>query len=296
MKSYEGVQQRRFAAALTGLLVVWVVGALAAGVEADSTTAAVEPAGSSRAEIVTPDDSVAASMPAAERFRSFGPGEVAVFSINYGVINAGEGTLYVLPMLDYDGSSCFHFRTRARSNRFFTAIFRVRDQADSFMDAEHLHSRYFNKHLREGGYRRDVEIHFDQDEGMAYFPDGRSHEIPPGTQDVLSAFFRVRMMELQVGMEFDLPTHGDKVLYPLKVKVLRREELHSKVLGAVECIVVQPFLADDGLFKHEGDLLLWLTDDVRHIPVKLRANIPVGAIEARLKSYTPPDVVDGGKG
>ncbi len=221
-------------------------------------------------------------------FRSFGPGEVAIFSINYGVINAGEGSLYVLPMLDYDGSHCFHFRTRARSNRFFTAIFRVRDQADSFMDVDSLASRYFNKHLREGGYRRDVEIHFDQKEGKAYFPDGRVHEIPPRTQDVLSAFFRVRLMDLDVGMEFDLPTHGDKTLYPLKVKVLRRETVDSKVLGTVECLVVQPFLTDDGLFKHEGDLLLWLTDDVRHIPVKMKANVPVGAIVARLKEYTPP--------
>jgi len=219
----------------------------------------------------------------------FGPGEKAVFSLDYGIVNAGEGTLYVRPMIDYDGSRCYHLRTRARSNRFFSAIFRVRDQADSFLDADSLYSRYFNKHLREGDYRRDVEIHFDQKNRRAYFPDGRENEIEPHTQDVLSAFFRVRAMDLEPGMEFDLPTHGDKRMYPLRVRVLRREVVECTPLGGeVDCLVVQPFLADDGLFKHEGDLLLWLTDDERHIPVKMRANVPVGAIEATLKDYRPP--------
>jgi hypothetical protein len=231
----------------------------------------------------------ALASPPASGGPGFGPGEVATFSIDYGVINAGEGTLYVLPFIDYDGSHCYHFRTRARSNRFFSAIFRVRDQADSFMDADSLVSRYFNKHLREGKFRRDVEIHFDQKMRKAYFPDGHSNEIEPGTQDVLSAFFKVRAMKLQVGMEFSLPTHGDKTMYALKVKVLRRETIDNEVLGKVDCVVVQPFLAEDGLFKHEGDLLLWLSDDARHIPVKMRANVPVGAIEANLIHYRAPD-------
>jgi hypothetical protein len=219
----------------------------------------------------------------------FGAGEEAEFKISYGVISAGEGTLSVLPFLDYDGSHCYHFRSRARSNRFFSAIFRVRDQADSFMDADSLVTRYFNKHLREGSFRRDVEIHFDQKARKAYFPDGTVDEIRPNTQDVLSAFFKVRAMKLEVGMEFDVPTHGDKEMYPLKVKVLRRESVENEALGTVDCIVVQPFLDDDGLFKHEGDLLLWMSDDERHIPVKMRANVPVGAIEADLIRYTPPD-------
>lgn len=221
--------------------------------------------------------------------RAFGPGEVATYSIDYGVINAGEGTFYVLDSIDYDGSRAYHFRTRARSNRFFSAVYRVRDQADSFMDAVTLESRYFNKRLREGDFRRDTEIHFDQEEGMAYFPDGRQNPIPPDTQDVLSAFFRVRTMDLEPGMEFDMPTHGDNEMYPLKVKVLRREEQDTKVFGRIQCLVVQPFLADDGLFKSEGDLLMWMTDDERKVPVRLRANVPVGAIEATLKSYTPPN-------
>lgn len=218
----------------------------------------------------------------------FGIGEQATFEIGYGPIKAGEATIALEDTLDYFGQQVLHVRTRARSNRFFDPFFKVRDQADSYIDADSLFSRYFAKHLREGGYERDIEIHFDQVEGIAYFPDGRSSEVPLGVHDILSAFYRVRTLPLPDGARFRLPTHGDKTLYDLEVEVVRRE-VRDTVLGRVRCVVVQPRLADDGLFKHQGDLFVWFTDDERRVPVLMKANVPVGAIEARLVSYRPPD-------
>jgi hypothetical protein len=230
---------------------------------------------------------LAAGAPRAAATVPFGPGEVCSFKIQYGPVTAGESTIEVLDRLEYDGSTVYHLRTRARSLRFFDAFFKVRDQADSFMDVDSLHTRYYGKHQREGDFRRDIEIHFNQRLHRAYFPDGKEVDTPPGVQDILSAFFKVRAMVLQPGMEFDLPTHGDTALYPLKIKIHSREIVDS-VLGPVTCLVVQPVIADDGLFKHEGDLFVWFTDDARRVPIKLRARVPVGAIEAELTAYTPP--------
>jgi hypothetical protein len=218
----------------------------------------------------------------------FGIGEQATFEIGYGPIKAGEATITVQDTLVYFGQKVLHVRTRARSNRFFDPFFKVRDQADSYIDADSLFTRYFAKHLREGGYERDVEIHFDQVNGIAYFPDGKSSEFPYGVHDILSAFFRVRTLDLPEGARFAMPTHGDKSIYDLEVVVVRRE-VRDTVLGRVPCVVVQPRIADDGLFKHQGDLFVWLTDDARRVPVLMKANVPVGAIEARLVSYRPAD-------
>jgi len=216
----------------------------------------------------------------------FGPGEETTFELGYGVIKAGEATISVVGLQDYFGQSVIHLRTRARSNGFFDAFYKVRDQADSFADADSLFARYFNKHLREGGYERDVEIHFDQIHGMAYYPDGRESETPPGTHDIITAFFRVRTLPLEAGSIELMPAHGDKRKYDLKVKVLRRETIKT-IFGKTACVVVQPMITEEGLFSHQGDLLVWLTDDERRVPVLMKASIPVGAIEARLTRYTP---------
>ena len=216
----------------------------------------------------------------------FGPGEASTFELGYGVIKAGEATISVEGTLDYFGQRVIHLRTRARSNTFFDAFYKVRDQADSYADADSLFARYFNKHLREGGYERDVEIHFDQIHGVAYYPSGKESEAPPGTHDIITAFFRVRTMPLEPGQTIEMLAHGDKRLYPLQVKVVRREKIKT-IFGETNTIVVQPMITEEGLFNHQGDLLVWFTDDARRIPVLMRASVPVGAIEARLTKYTP---------
>ncbi len=214
----------------------------------------------------------------------FGLGEVATFEIGYGPIKAGRATIAVEDTLTYFGQKVVHVRTRARSNRFFDAFFKVRDQANSYIDSDSLFARYYSKTLREGGYERDVEIHFDQVDGIAYYPSGKESRFPPPIHDILSAFFRVRTLPLPPGESFALPTHGDDEIYDLRIDVVRRE-VRDTPLGRVRCVVVQPTLGDEGLFRHEGDLFVWFTDDERRVPVLMRATVPVGAIEARLIDY-----------
>ena len=216
----------------------------------------------------------------------FGIGELCTFEIGYGPIKAGTATIAVEDTLTYFGQTVFNIRTRARSNRFFDAFFKVRDQATSFVDADSLFARYHAKTIREGGYERDVEIHFDQNAGIAYEPDGDEVAFEPTIHDVLSAFFRVRTLPLPEGAVFDLPTHDEDEVYDLKIEVVRRE-MRDTPLGRVRCVVVQPRLGEGGLFRSEGDLFVWFTDDERRIPVLMEATVPVGAIQARLVAYEP---------
>ena len=46
----------------------------------------------------------------------------------------------------------------------------------------------------------------------------------------------------------------------------------------------EPVLVGDGLFKAKGKLTIWVTDDARHMPVKMQSKIPVGSIKAELVS------------
>ncbi len=219
----------------------------------------------------------------------FGPGERFVFSIDYGFINAGEGVLSVLGMVDDDGHRCYEIESTARSNGFFSSFYKVRDRVISHMDAEGLFSRYFQKRLREGDYKKTVEVRFDQDAGKAVYDGGRSFDIVRGVQDVLSAFYYVRTLDLAVGHDVFFSAHSSKKTYDMRVIVLGREEVKTD-LGTFDCFVVQPIMIGEGLFKQEGDLVIYLTADDRRMPVLMKTKLPVGSIAANLKEYTlaPP--------
>jgi hypothetical protein len=109
-------------------------------------------------------------------------------------------------------------------------------------------------------------------------------EILPGTQDVLSAFYYVRTQPLAPGDSLEVPNHSDGKNYPLMVRVLRRETI-TVPAGTFTCLVVEPLLKTAGLFKQEGRLTIWLTDDARKMPVLMKGKVTVGSIVAELESF-----------
>jgi hypothetical protein len=217
-------------------------------------------------------------------FVPFGAGEKFVYSVQYGIINAGEASLEVRNIAYIDSIPCYHIVSDARSNRVFSRFFKVRDRFESFMDTLDLVSLYYEKHLREGKYRKDEEVKFDQKAHKAIYKD-RAVPIPPRTQDVLAALYYVRTLPLEIGQSFAVANHTNGKNYPLVIKVLRREQVTVEA-GTFDCIVVEPILRSEGLFKHEGRLTVWLSDDKYRIPVLMQSKVVVGAISAVLKSYT----------
>jgi hypothetical protein len=228
--------------------------------------------------------SAAVSLPPDAAPVPYGPGERLVFSIDYGVVNAGEGTLEVLGVVRFGDHVCYSIESRATSNRFFSAFYKVRDKVVSYIDAVHLYSRYFHKRLREGDYRKNVEITFDHEAGVARYHDGRTFEAVSGVHDALSAFYYVRTLDLAVGDVYTLPAHSSRKTYELKVVVHGIETVEVEA-GSFTCFVVEPMLVGEGIFKHEGKLTLYMTADQYKIPVLMKTKVPVGSIDASLKEY-----------
>ena len=214
----------------------------------------------------------------------YGPGERMVFSIGYGPVTAGEGILEVLGVTEYKGHTCYHIQSKANSNRFFSSVYKVRDQITSYIDVETLYSRYFNKRLREGDYKKSVEVDFDHLAQEARYADGQVLPIASGVQDVLSAFFFVRNLDLKAGDVYEVPAHSSRRSYNLKV-IIHGKETVSVEAGTWSCFVVEPVIEGEGLFKHEGKLTLYITADAQRIPVLIKTKVPVGSIDVELKEY-----------
>ncbi len=216
----------------------------------------------------------------------FGPGEKMVFSIGYGVVDAGEAIVEVIGLTEYQGHSCYQIQSKANSNRFFSSIYKVRDKIISYMDVETLYSRYFYKRLREGDYKKSVEISFDHENEVANYANGKNYPTTFGVQDVLSAGYFVRTLDLENDTVFDVPAHSSRKTYDLKVFV-RGKETVSVAAGTFECFVVEPVMQGEGLFKHEGKLTIYLSDDKYRVPVLVKTKVPVGSITVELKEYYP---------
>ena len=214
---------------------------------------------------------------------AFGIGERFSFDINYGFINAGTASMEVARLIEYGGRPCYQIVTRANSNSFFSTFYTVDDRVESIIDAIGLFSWRFEKNLREGSYRSNRTYAFDQREHRTVY-QGDTIEVAPWVQDAVSVLYFVRTQELMVGTSVYVDNFTDGENYKLEVKVLKKENI-SVEAGNFDCIVVEPLTQSVGVFKHEGRLKVWLTDDRLKMPVLMKSKILVGSISAELTDF-----------
>ncbi len=228
-----------------------------------------------------PDSQVIELLPG---FVGFGQGEKLVYSVQYGIVNAGEASLEIRNIAQLNGVDCYRIVSNARTNDVFSLFFTVRDRFESFMDTTELYSLRYEKHVREGRFRRDSGVDFDQRAHIAK-TDKKEIPIAPRTQDVLSALYYVRTLPLEVGQSVSFANHTDGKNYPLVVKVLR-EETVTVDAGTFACLVVEPILRGPAIFTQKGRLTVWLTNDRYRIPVLMKSKVVIGSVAAVLKEYT----------
>lgn len=217
--------------------------------------------------------------------RAFGVGERLVFSVGWEFVNAGTAVMEIPEIVKLDGKKCYHIVSTAKSNKFFSLFFNVDDRVESFMDVHGLYSWRYDKRLREGKFKADVSMVFDQKNQLAIYDAGKDTlEVPPHAQDVLSAFYFVRTQKLTVGRSIFVENHTDKKNYPLEVRVLRKERVKVPA-GEFDCVVVEPILKTPGIFEQKGSLTVWLTDDEVKMPVLMKSKVVIGSIVTELTSY-----------
>jgi len=217
--------------------------------------------------------------------QAFGVGERLEFSVGYGMIKAGTAVMEIPEIVRFNGKKCYHIISAALSNKFFSVFFKVNDRVESFMDVHELYSLRFDKHLREGKFKADISMLFDQENHLAIYNNSKdTFSVPVYVQDVLSAFYFIRTQDLKVGQSIFVDNHADKKNYPLEVKVLRKERIKVPA-GTFNCVVVEPILKASGIFQQKGSLTVWLTDDQIKMPVLMKSKVFIGSISTELTNY-----------
>jgi hypothetical protein len=225
---------------------------------------------------------------------AFSTGEKLTFAIKYGFIRAGIAVMSINSIQKINGIDCYYITSEAYSNKTFSWVYKVEDKVESYVHKTGFFSVKFRKRLREGSYKFDGSVDYDTEKLKASIerirldknkePERYIIDVPPFTQDILSAFYFVRTQKLEVGKEIYMDNHDNgKKIYKLKVVVHKKERIEVPA-GIFDCVVVEPLLQDVGLFKSEGKVMIWMTDDERKIPVLMKTKVLVGHIDAELES------------
>lgn len=218
--------------------------------------------------------------------KAFKVGEKLTFDVKYGFVTAGVATMAIPRMRRIVGRNVYDITFDVNSVPSFDWIYKVRDHYETFVDEEGIFPWRFEQHIREGSFSRDFSAFFDQRNGRAK-TSGGEYKIPRYVNDIVSAFYYARTLDftkLKVGDLIHLENFYKDTVYNLDVKYLGKEQT-TVPAGIFNCIIVEPIVVKGGLFKSEGSIFVWLSDDNLKIPVKVKTKVVIGAIDAVLTSY-----------
>jgi hypothetical protein len=219
---------------------------------------------------------------------AYGFGERLEYKVGYKFITAGTGYFHIMPEpVMVNNRQCYDVRFQVKSLESLDWLYRVRDQYRSVIDVGGIFPWEFEQRIREGNYKRDFTAKFDQFNNLAIVGN-KSYEVPEYVHDIVSAFYYVRTLDLKSFKKdsvFYLKNFFDDTTYNLGVRIKGRETIEVDA-GKFRCIVIEPMVVEGGLFKSEGNIFVWLSDDERKIPVKVATRIPIGFVEAKLTRFS----------
>ncbi|MCD4696544.1 MAG: DUF3108 domain-containing protein [Bacteroidales bacterium] len=202
-------------------------------------------------------------------------------------ITAGYGVVEIKETeKTFNGRHVYHIDSEGYSKGMFNWFYKVKDQFDSYVDKDFLAPHYFVRRTREGGYKKDDEYRFNQQENYVV---SRTDSIatPAYLQDFISAIYfsrTIRSDTLEEGDVIPVNFFLDDSVYTSAIIYEGKEVIKIK-LGTFRCLRFKPGMASGEVFSNKYPMTLWVTDDKNHVPILAKSAIIVGNLKAELMEY-----------
>ncbi|MDT0675235.1 DUF3108 domain-containing protein [Autumnicola musiva] len=224
--------------------------------------------------------------------KAYDAGEWLKFRVHYGWFNASYATLEV-DETQLQGQPVYHVKGRGKSTGMLHWFFKVDDDYQTYIDRETGKPYKFIRKIDEGGYTKDLEIDFNHNVNKAYVHDKKHNKkevysTGENVHDMLSAFYYIRNKiktdQLRPGEEMHMNLFIDDENMNFKIKFLGREIIKTK-FGKVASLKFRPYVMAGRVFKEKESLTFWVSDDANKIPLKIKAELAVGSLDADLEEY-----------
>ncbi len=228
----------------------------------------------------------------------FRRGEVIDYKVHYGFVNAAEGKMVIDEKLhEVNGRKCYKIDVFGKSIGMFDVFLRIRDNWGTYLDTSAMVPQKSYRKIEEGKYRKHEVVDFFHNEKKVevhnynykkeFWKPVEEFDIPRYAQDMVSGYYYMRTIDFKnfkEGEVIALKAFFDDDVYDFNIRYVGKEVLKTKI-GDINSIVLSPIMPENSLFDGENSIKIWISDDRNKVPLKVRANMYVGAVEVDIQQY-----------
>ena len=227
---------------------------------------------------------VAPSTESSVRATTLTVGERLEYDVRFGKLRVGRGSMEVRETTDVRGREAWHTVLAIRGGIPF---FRVDDRLESWIDTRSFTSLRLSQHTNEGRYHRERHVEFFPERTtMLESGEGAQEEATVDEPlDEGALLYFLSTLTLNVGDRYSLDRYFRPDRNPVRLDVVRRERIEVPA-GTFETIVIRPTIRSSGIFSENGQAEVWVTDDPRHLMVRMTAKLSFGTLSLSLREIT----------
>jgi len=228
----------------------------------------------------------AASPPVVHRPAAFVVGEHLRYAVKIGMLRVGTATMSVVDMVTVRGVESYHFVFTLDGG---VLGYQVHDRVEAWTGRDDLITRRSYKKIEEGSFRAEELLEIFPDSGH-YVVNGKERKpSPPEPLDETSFFYYMRSVPLEVGQTYVYHRFYRAENNPLTIAVTKRERVKLPDGSKVESLRLEPVMGEHELLARRVRAQVWLTDDQRRLPAKIRLKTPYGTLTLQLEAIEHVD-------
>ena len=225
---------------------------------------------------------------------SFNPGEKLKYSIHFGPINAGIADVSLVKTY-FNRKEVYHSKVVGRSTGIADIIYKVEDTYESYFDSINILPVMSIRDIREGRYRKQNIDSYDHEKNIIHCGNKGEIQAPPDIRDIMSAFYFMRNYDfslLEPGDILIIEILFDDELITFKLHFLGKEHIATRI-GEFNCLKFIPVIEENNKNRNtenisptpKDDMILWISNDPNHIPIRVKFDLLIGSIKCDLIGY-----------
>ena len=214
----------------------------------------------------------------------FENGEKLIYELDFRIFSAGEAT-FEIKLDSINNSEAYKISVKMKTNSFLDKFFKIRNDLNIWIDKMQFHLLKIDKKIREKKYKKDFTAIINVSDTTVTV-NNKIKSLPSMVLDPTGAIYYYRTLNLDIGNRYNFTSYDSGKIKDVELYVKKQKNI-SVPAGDFKCFELIPSSIDGkSLFKNNGKMKIWISNDDRHLPVKIEQNTTIGKIILNLKKYS----------